>query len=114
MAKRHDIEILTANNLIDGEVVFLTSDKSWSKDIDLAHKATSAEEAEALMAIGEKAEMSCEVVGLYLVGVDELDGKLKADHIRERIRTLGPTVRQDLGKQSEGTAGDFPALDNEK
>jgi len=112
MAKRPDIEILTANNLIDGEVVFLTSDNSWSKDIDQAVQATNAQEAEALMSIGEKSEQACDVVGLYLVGVEVIDGKLKADHIRERIRTLGPTIRQDLGKQSEGTAGDFPALDS--
>jgi len=111
MAKRPDIEVLTANNLVDGEVVFLTSENTWTKDIDQARKASSSEEADVLMSVGEKAEKACEVVGLYLVGVYELDGNLKADHIRERIRTLGPTVRQDLGKQSEGTAGDFPALD---
>ena len=111
MPKRPDIEVLTANNLVDGEVVFLTSENSWSKDIDEAAKAVSAEEAEVLMKIGEAAEAKCEVVGLYLVGVLEVAGKLKADHIRERIRTLGPTVRLDLGKQSEGSAGDFPALD---
>ena len=36
-------------------------------------------------------------------------GAIRAAHIRERMRTLGPTVRPDLGKQAEGTAGTFAA-----
>jgi hypothetical protein len=40
-----------------------------------------------------------------------VNGKIRATHIRERIRTLGPTVRLDLGKQADGTAGAFQALE---
>ena len=37
------------------------------------------------------------------------DGRIRASHIRERMRTLGPTVRLDLGKQADGTGGGFAA-----
>jgi len=40
-----------------------------------------------------------------------VNGKIRADHIRERIRTLGPSVRLDLGKQAEGTAGAFQPVE---
>ncbi len=47
------------------------------------------------------------VTGTYLFDAERVDGKIRAVHMRERIRTLGPTVRLDLGKQAEGTAGAF-------
>jgi hypothetical protein len=42
-----------------------------------------------------------------LFDAERVGGKIRALHMRERIRTLGPTVRLDLGKQAEGTAGTF-------
>jgi hypothetical protein len=51
------------------------------------------------------------VTGAYLFDATRVDGKIKASHIRERIRTLGPSVRLDLGKQAEGTAGAFAPVD---
>jgi hypothetical protein len=42
-----------------------------------------------------------------LFDAERVDGKIRALHMRERIRTLGPTVRLDLGKQAEGTSGAF-------
>jgi len=51
------------------------------------------------------------VTGPYLFDATRVEGKIRADHIRERIRTLGPTVRVDLGKQAEGTAGAFQAVE---
>ena len=50
------------------------------------------------------------VTGGYLFDAERRDGRIRASHIRERIRTLGPTVRPDLGKQAEGTGGAFAAV----
>ena len=50
------------------------------------------------------------VTGPYLFDAERRDGRVRALHIRERIRTLGPSVRADLGKQAEGQGGAFPAV----
>jgi hypothetical protein len=43
--------------------------------------------------------------------VERRTGRVRALHIRERIRTLGPSVRSDLGKQAEGSGGGFEATE---
>jgi len=50
------------------------------------------------------------VTGTYLFDAERRDGHVFASHIKERIRSLGPTVRVDLGKQAEGKGGHFAAL----
>ena len=42
-----------------------------------------------------------------------LEGRVRAAHIRERMRALGPTVRLDLGKQAEGKGAGFAAPEGE-
>jgi Protein of unknown function (DUF2849) len=104
-------QIMTANRLLDGEVVFLARTGVWEKAID---EATLAQEPLAAAALEKRAEedvLANLVTGPYLFEAERLNGKIRAKHIRERIRTLGPTVRLDLGKQSEGTAGTFAAVE---
>jgi Protein of unknown function (DUF2849) len=104
-------QIMTANRLRDGEVVFLTRSGEWNERID---EAVLAMEPQAVAALEARAKLASDanmVTGHYLFDAERVDGKIKASHIRERIRTLGPTIRCDLGKQSEGTAGVFAAVD---
>jgi hypothetical protein len=101
---------LTANRLSDGDVVFLTRSGRWSVSVDEAALALEPDAAQALEARGHEAEAANIVTGAYLFDAERRDGRVRALHIRERIRTLGPTVRQDLGKQAEGTGGGFPAV----
>ena len=101
---------LTANRLSDGDVVFLTRSGNWSLSVDDAALALEPDAAKALEARGREAEEANVVTGAYLFDAELRDGRVRALHIRERIRTLGPTVRQDLGKQSEGAGGGFPAV----
>lgn len=93
--------ILLANDLLDGDIVFWTG-QDWSrqlKDAALASDAESAEVLEQAMVAGLAAN---HVVDAALVDV-ALNGFGQAvpRHVRERIKTLGPTVRLDLGKQAE-------------
>jgi hypothetical protein len=104
-------QVLTANRLRDGEVVFLTRAGEWSLNIDDAALALEKEAAAALEARGAEAVKATIITGPYLVDAKRENGRIRALHIRERIRTLGPTVRTDLGKQAEGTGGAFAALD---
>ena len=102
---------MTANRLRDGEVVFLTRAGEWNEKIDEAVLAQEPQAAAALEARAASDVKETLVTGPYLFDAERVAGKIRATHIRERIRTLGPTVRIDLGKQSEGTAGSFAAVE---
>lgn len=95
------MQILTANRLVDGDVVFLTSDDDWSIDINEACVADDTAQAAILEDKGAKADADAHVIGCYLVDVKRVDGKIEATHYREIMRTKGPTVRSDLGKQAQ-------------
>lgn len=100
-------QVMTANRLRDGEVVFLTRSGEWNEKIDEAVLALEPQATAALEARAKEDVKATHVTGPYLFYAERLDGKIRALHMRERIRTLGPTVRLDLGKQAEGTAGAF-------
>lgn len=96
--------ILLANDLLDGDVVFRTVD-GWSRDPSQAMVARDATTVDALAAAASIALAANEVVDAYLVDVVlGSDGRAMPRHFRERFKTLGPSVRSDLGKQA-----DFPA-----
>lgn len=96
-------QILTANHLKGGHVVFLAEGGSWSPWIDDAVVARTKERAAELESKGNEQSKLNVVVGAYLVDVVEENGRLRCSHIREHLRTLGPSVRKDLGKQATGT-----------
>ncbi len=104
-------QVMTANRLRDGDVVFLTRSGEWSLAIDNAVLVQEPQAAAALEARAKADEKENLVTGSYFFDAERIDGKVKASHIRERIRTLGPSVRIDLGKQAEGTAGAFSPVD---
>jgi hypothetical protein len=93
--------ILLANHLLDGHVVFRTR-TGWTSDPAEALIAHDEATAEALDEAGRAAFKAQEVVDAYLVDVaiDAL-GVPTPRHFRERFKTLGPSHRPDLGKQSE-------------
>ena len=101
-------QIVIANYLGSGRVVFLAKGSgegsvSWGELIDTAEVATDEDRATALLALAEAdvAERNV-VMDPYLIDVEEEGGSLRPTKYREAIRALGPTVRQDLGKQAEG------------
>ncbi len=95
------MRVLTANRLIDGDVVFYTAKGDWSVDINDSLIAVSEEARARLENIGAKADASAHVVGCYLIEVQKHAGQVNAVHYREIMRTKGPTVRNDLGKQAQ-------------
>jgi Protein of unknown function (DUF2849) len=105
-------QVMTANRLRDGEVVFLTRAGTWNEKIDEAALALEPQAKAALTARAAEDEKATVVTGAYLFDAERVDGRVRAIHMRERIRTLGPTVRRDLGKQAEGTAGAFAFQEN--
>ena len=102
---------MTANRLRDGDAVFLTRAGIWSEKIDDAALVQEPQATAALEARAAADVIATLITGQYLIDAERLEGKIRATLIRERIRTLGPSVRLDLGKQAEGTAGAFAAVE---
>lgn len=100
-------QVMTANRLRDGEVVFLTRAGIWSEKIDDAVLALEPQAKAALEARAAEDVKKTLVTGHYLFDAERINGRIRANHFRERVRTLGPSVRPDLGKQANGTAGGF-------
>lgn len=94
------MQILTANRLGDGAVVYLAPDGQWVEAPGKALAISSPEAARAAEAVGLQAEAVRLVVGSYLMDVVTEAGVLRPKSMRERIRAAGPSVRLDLGKQA--------------
>lgn len=92
-------QVLTANRLIDGEVVYLARDGAWVVDLDAAVVLSTKADGEAALAKGVHAEENQQIVHAYLFDVVESPVR-KPVKMREIIRAAGPTVRTDLGKQA--------------
>ncbi|ABC22732.1 DUF2849 domain-containing protein [Rhodospirillum rubrum] len=84
-------EVITANRLTDGKVVYRRGDGGWSAD--LAEALTLSGEALAAELDRARAEPDTAVVGIYS---HALEGGEPA-HLRERIRAQGPTVQAGAG-----------------
>lgn len=92
--------IMSANDLLDGDVVFLTRD-GWSLDPAAAFVAETPEDAAWMESEGKRAFAENRVVDAYLVDVTLVDGRPEANHFREAIRQRGPTMLPQFGKQAE-------------
>jgi Protein of unknown function (DUF2849) len=101
--------VLTANRILDGVVVFHTADGRWSEAIDDALVADDAEAIAALEALAVRLQAGNDVTDVYTFAAVRDGRRVRPLHIRERIRALGPSVRDDLGKQARGQGGAFAA-----
>jgi len=81
-------QVLTANDLKNGAVVFLDKAGGWTNRISEARVIDDAAEAATLL---DKANalQATQLVGPYLVDVDAAGRPL---HLRELIRAEGPTA----------------------
>lgn len=95
------VSIVTANRLLEGDVVYRTATGRWSPR--LADAAFTADESVAKSwletAQGDVVERLIAPPYLAEMGLDAA-GRLIAIDAKERIRAAGPTVRLDLGKQA--------------
>ena len=96
------LQIMTANRLLDGEVVYLTDSGDWSEHYAKARVVEDKDQAEEVQAIAKQAELDHKTVGAYLAKVDRNeDGSIRLISMKESIRAAGPTTRRDLGKQAK-------------
>ncbi|GAB4392400.1 MAG: DUF2849 domain-containing protein [Kiloniellaceae bacterium] len=94
-----NLQIVTANRLREGDVVYLTDTGRWSLHLNESRASRDAAEIEAMLAEAGKAVAAREIVGPYAMEVVEVDGILQPLSTREIIRAAGPTVRADYREQ---------------
>lgn len=98
--KRAQIQAVTANRLIDGDVVYFTPAGGWSEWLPDAAIAEDKQAGAALLARAARDVETRLIVEPYLFEVTTEGGRVNAISVREKIRMAGPTVRPDLGKQA--------------
>jgi hypothetical protein len=86
------LQMIIANTLADGFVVFLTDENTWTNDIAAGAVAATDEQAESLLEWAKQAEQNNLVIDPYLIPVELDDGLRKPTEYREYIRAMGPTV----------------------
>jgi hypothetical protein len=97
-------EIITANRLIDGVVVFQEASGGWTEDFSRSAIYADKDASKAGLSLAMQAELADIVVEPYAIVVELRNGHYAPKALREAIRATGPTVRLDLGKQAMGLA----------
>jgi hypothetical protein len=85
------LQILTANRLTDGAVVYLTAVGTWTSEIARSVVAREQRAAAALLARGQRDAEAAIVVGPYLIAALEGEEGPRAVSLREQIRAAGPS-----------------------
>jgi hypothetical protein len=97
-------DVITANRLTDGVVVFQTADESWTEDFNRAAVLLDPQATAGALTRAKQDEANNVIVDAYVVAVEERNGHFVPKALREAIRAAGPTIRRDLGKQALGQA----------
>lgn len=101
MARTVYPKVLTANHLLEGDVIYLTPTGEWSRWHAEAKLFDDPKEAEA--ALIKAQGQAHTLVGAYLADARPgQDGKPEPVHFREAFRTRGPSNYKEHGKQAEG------------
>ena len=85
-------DVVTANRLLDGIVVYLAKDGGWTEELDDARLAETEDETKVLEAEAAKAVADRIVVAVYPMPVEVENGHVHALSVRERIRAAHKTT----------------------
>ncbi|MBI1386176.1 MAG: DUF2849 domain-containing protein [Rhizobiales bacterium] len=90
MARKPQSHVVTANHLLEGHSVYLSSGH-WVARFEEAEVAVGGEALESLLATAKRD--AAIVVGPYAIAVERAtDGRLVPVELRERARLAGPSV----------------------
>jgi len=92
-------QVLTANRLGPGEVVYWNGARGWVGHLEEA-EVLADDTAEAVLKSAGEWVARREIVAPYLFDVRVQGQTVVPVKTREVIRAKGPTVRRDLGKQA--------------
>ncbi len=89
MARSFTPKVVTANALIEGDVVYLTEDDRWSRDH--AEAELIEDEAHAQLRLLKAESQKSVIVGAYLADARRGPAGPEPIHFREAFRTRGPS-----------------------
>ena len=89
MPKAFTPKVVTANALLEGDVIYLAADDRWVRSLEEAEVLT--DEAVAQVRLLAAQARSAEAVGVYLADVAPTDAGPEPTHFREAFRAKGPS-----------------------
>jgi hypothetical protein len=104
-------QMIIANRLVDGVVVFLGPEDEWEPAIAAGVTIDDDAEAQRLLGVAKQHESRCLVIDPMLIQVKVENGQVRPTEIREVIRAFGPTVRTDLTDVDQPVVGIAPEAD---
>lgn len=87
------LQIVTANRLADGFVVYRTPAGQWSERLADAASVQDEAAAAAILALAVADAERAIVIAPYMIEVQLVDGHTEAVSLREKIRATGPTIK---------------------
>jgi len=94
------LQAVTANRLLDGQVVYLTPAQDWSPLLDDCCVVADADAGADLLAAAARAVQDRLIVDPYLFEIGIEGGCISPLGRREIIRASGPSVWPDLSRQT--------------
>ncbi len=98
MPRRFTPKIVTASDLVDGDVIYLTADDRWSRRLSEAELIE--DEAHAQLRLLHAEAQQTRIVGAYLADARPGPDGPEPIHFREAFRATGPS-NYAHGKQAE-------------
>jgi len=96
------MKLITGNHLSEGHVIWWTGD-GWSRHVE--HAVDVGDKGEH---IAQTEATACRVNNPYIIDAQPSPNGPVPNHIKERIRATGPTVRPDLILQpADQSAGSY-------
>lgn len=96
MAKPFTPKVVTASDLLDGDVIYQTVTDTWSRELAQAEVIT--DEAHAQLRLLDAERQTAKLVGAYLANVTPGNDGPEPTHFREDFRRTGPS-NYSHGKQ---------------
>ena len=89
MARAFTPKVVTANDLLEGDVIYLAADDSWTRD--LANAELIEDEAHAQLRLLDAQKQALTIVGAYLADAKAGANGIEPTHFREDFRRKGPS-----------------------
>ncbi|KIC19061.1 MULTISPECIES: DUF2849 domain-containing protein [unclassified Leisingera] len=89
MARAFTPKVITANDLLEGDVIYFTAQDTWTRDLSEAELIT--DEADAQLRLIEAEKQNIKIVGAYLADAKAGPNGPEPTHFREEFRRTGPS-----------------------
>ena len=96
---RKTAQVITANRLLDGEVVYKAKGNRWVTRVSQAQLLNDDTQCHNALQWANQQEEQCVTTGAYVIDVF-CDKGIMPVSLRETIRSRGPTSEEWVGKQS--------------